>query len=45
MTQYLSSRPFSVHPGKEKNYRENYDAVFGKKRPKKKLKAKASKAK
>lgn len=48
MTQYLSSKPFSVHPGAEPAYRENYDKVFGKKRPKhasKKIAAKKAKPK
>jgi len=31
MTQYLSDEPFSVHPGSSKAYRDNWEAVFGRK--------------
>ncbi len=32
--KYLGSS-FSVHPGENKAYRDNFDEVFGKKKPKK----------
>jgi hypothetical protein len=28
MTKYLDSGPFSVHPGANKAYRDNFDKVF-----------------
>lgn len=43
--KYLQSQPFSVRPGENENYRNNWDAVFGKKKTKKAAPKKAGKTK
>lgn len=42
--KYLE-KSFTVHPASEPNYRNNYDAIFGKKKPKHSTKKKAKTAK